>query len=66
VAIAGALFVLVGLISIITYKQGTQSFVEFQKDWGLQGRSAFLFGRFLTIVGGLMLIGVGLVMIFAY
>ena len=51
------------LLSIVTHKQ---SFAEFQKGWGLEGRTALLFGRSLCIVGGLILIGVGLLMIFAY
>ena len=64
--ILGALFILVGLLSIITHKEGTKSFVEFQKGWGLEGNTAVLFGRFLCIFGGLFLIALGLLMIFGY
>src|SRR5258705_10940204 len=51
---------LVGLLSIFYYKQGAESYAEFQKGWGLERRTAILVGRLIGIVGGLLFVGFGL------
>ena len=62
--ILGVAFLLLGTLSIIYNKQGAHSYAEFQKGWGLEGRSALLIGRLIGILGGLIFVGLGLLIIF--
>jgi len=58
----GALFVLWGIVCIVFNKQGGKMYAAFQKGWGL-GKSAFAVGRFISVLGGLMFVIIGLIMI---
>lgn len=61
--ILGIIFILLGSVSFVYNRQGAKSYVEFQKGWGLEGTTAFIIGRLLGIVGGLVMVGLGLFMI---
>lgn len=54
---------MLGALSIIYNKQGADRYAEFQKGWGLEGRTAILVGRLISILGGLLIIGIGLLII---
>jgi|KBSMisStaDraftv2_1062788.scaffolds.fasta_scaffold555177_2 hypothetical protein len=56
-------FMLLGSLSIICNKKSGDSYAEFQKGWGLEGRSAILVGRLISIFGGLMLVAIGLLIV---
>ena len=55
----GVAFLLLGTISIIYNKRSADRFAEFQKGWGLEGHTAVVVGRLISILGGLMFVVVG-------
>ena len=54
---------LLGSPSSIYNKKSGDSYAEFQKGWGLEGPSAILIGRLISIFGGLMLVAIGLLIV---
>ena len=54
---------LLGSPSSIYNKKSGDSYAEFQKGGGLEGRSAILIGRLISIFGGLMLVAIGLLIV---
>ncbi len=60
----GVLFIIVGLLSIVYYKQGAELYAEQQKGWGLEDKRAIVVGRFIGLFGGFLLLITGVLMVF--
>ena len=56
-------FLLLGSLSIVYNKKSGDSYAKFQKGWGLEGRTAILVGRLISIFGGLMFVAIGLLIV---
>ena len=62
--IFGIIFILIGVLLIISNKRAGESCAEFQKGWGLEGHTAIVVDRLINVIGGLMFLGVGLLLLF--
>jgi hypothetical protein len=65
VKILGFGLVLLGVLAIVYNKQNGKLYADFQKGWGLEGRTAVLVGRLIAFLGGLMFVVVGLLIAFS-